>query len=93
MWDTTWNRIGEFLPQLKDELFRNEGISYDYNQFFRNTSYNPSFPVHQSHNISALLPPTSQLILPPPAFDQQAHILPVALPAPILVEATPGMNV
>lgn len=25
LWDLTWKRIGEFLPNLKDELFRDEG--------------------------------------------------------------------
>ena len=25
LWNITWTRINVFLPQLKDELFRNEG--------------------------------------------------------------------
>lgn len=25
LWELTWKRIGEFLPNLKDELFRDEG--------------------------------------------------------------------
>uniref|UniRef100_A0A1I8MMY3 SEC7 domain-containing protein n=1 Tax=Musca domestica TaxID=7370 RepID=A0A1I8MMY3_MUSDO len=57
LWELTWKRIGEFLPNLKDELFRDEG----------NRAHVMKQPNHQAAVVSPLLTsvsPPAVAILP-----------------------------
>ncbi|XP_034650282.1 Golgi-specific brefeldin A-resistance guanine nucleotide exchange factor 1 isoform X1 [Drosophila subobscura] len=66
LWELTWRRIGEFLPNLKEELFRDEG-KRPHTLTNTPSAVAPSGDSNTQHG----MPPLAQPILPNPHLQQQ----------------------
>uniref|UniRef100_A0A6B2EBG3 Putative golgi-specific brefeldin a-resistance factor n=1 Tax=Phlebotomus kandelakii TaxID=1109342 RepID=A0A6B2EBG3_9DIPT len=88
LWDVTWSRISLFLPNLKEELFKEEGFTAGAPQVNSGSA--------QQSPVENVLPKTS-IILQPPVLKPEAPPAAVPLligrtsaPAPILLPQSPS---
>uniref|UniRef100_A0A1B0CTH7 Putative golgi-specific brefeldin a-resistance guanine nucleotide exchange factor 1-like isoform x2 n=1 Tax=Lutzomyia longipalpis TaxID=7200 RepID=A0A1B0CTH7_LUTLO len=102
LWDITWSRVSLFLPNLKEELFRNEVEQPGQPGIIPSAPSPPiPSPTVAQHPDSAALPPKTSIILQPPAASPEVpqaavplligrtHSPAASAPVPILLHQAP----